>query len=461
MAEKGVVLNPWMLETWNLTQQGQIFKTDPKLAARLRAEAEALKNELRGPRGFSGPRGRAVVTAGGGGGFTQGQIEEFARDAVGAALAAAPGVGIAVQLDDNLNQIIVSVLQEYVEDRIAGLIVNGTNIAWTYDDALGTLQANVSAAGYTDEQAMDAAAAMIQNGTGVTWTYDDVGNTLTPAVSLSPFSTTNLAEGSNLYHTPERVDDRVAALILNGTGIAWTYDDVGNTLTGNVSVTQYTDEQARDALAAFVQNGTGISWSHNDPLDTLTPTVTLAPFSTTDLAEGSNLYHTAERVDDRVAALILNGTGIAWTYDDVGNTLTGNVSVTQYTDEQARDAVGLMLTDSGTIDFTFDDALDTITAVVKAASITEAMQLLADNVTGDASITRHGYMKKLPNNAGLFYDGTGNFSAPTATAGDLNKPEPGSVTVATAKYHMTAVRLSLTSTQRLTVQGTGRIRVLN
>lgn len=48
--------------------------------------------------------------------------------------------------------------------------------------------------------------------------------------------------------------------------------------------------------------------------------------TTTDLPEGSNLYFTNERVDDRVDALIQDGSNISWTYDDAGNTLTGNVS---------------------------------------------------------------------------------------------------------------------------------------
>jgi hypothetical protein len=39
--------------------------------------------------------------------------------------------------------------------------------------------------GYTDEQAQDACAAMIQNGTGITWAYNDVANTLTPTVTVS------------------------------------------------------------------------------------------------------------------------------------------------------------------------------------------------------------------------------------------------------------------------------------
>jgi len=58
------------------------------------------------------------------------------------------------------------------------------------------------------------------------------------AVLHSSFTTDDLTEGTvNLYYTDERVDDRVSVLIQNGTGLTWTYDDAGNTLTGNVDLT--------------------------------------------------------------------------------------------------------------------------------------------------------------------------------------------------------------------------------
>ena len=44
--------------------------------------------------------------------------------------------------------------------------------------------------------------------------------------------------------------------------------------------------------------------------------------TTSDLTEGSNLYFTNERVDDRVNALITDGEGITTTYDDGAGTLT-------------------------------------------------------------------------------------------------------------------------------------------
>ncbi len=77
----------------------------------------------------------------------------------------------------------------------------------------------------------DRVDALIQDGTGITWSYNDGANTLTPTVSLSSFSTTNLSEGTNLYFTDERVDDRVNSLLVAGSNITLTYNDVANTLT--------------------------------------------------------------------------------------------------------------------------------------------------------------------------------------------------------------------------------------
>lgn len=92
----------------------------------------------------------------------------------------------------------------------------------------------------------------------------------------------------------------------------------------------------------------------------------------------------AEAVDDRVAVLIQNGTGITWTYNDASNTLTPTVTITQYTDELAQDAVGTILTDSDTIDFTYNDAGNTITAITK-----QQMSITSDasglKLSGDAT----------------------------------------------------------------------------
>jgi hypothetical protein len=63
---------------------------------------------------------------------------------------------------------------------------------------------------------------------------------------LSSFTTTDLTEGTNLYYTDERVDDRVNALIIPGLGITTAYDDTAGTLTIE-----------SDTIEELCKNGTG------------------------------------------------------------------------------------------------------------------------------------------------------------------------------------------------------------
>jgi hypothetical protein len=150
---------------------------------------------------------------------------------------------------------------------------------------------------------------------------------------ISNHTTNALAEGSNnLYFTDERVDDRVAALIVGGTGITATYDDNGNMLT--LSATQAdinTDNITEGSTNLFTTAartrshftyGTGITHSSGTlsvtQSDINTDNITegstnifytnarfdtqLATKDTGDLAEGSNLYYTDARADARIAA---------------------------------------------------------------------------------------------------------------------------------------------------------------
>jgi hypothetical protein len=84
-------------------------------------------------------------------------------------------------------------------------LVAGTNIDLADTGAGGTLTISVTglAAAYTDEEARDAAAAMIQNGTGITWSYDDALNTLTPTVTITQY-------------TDELAQDAVGGMVAGG-----------------------------------------------------------------------------------------------------------------------------------------------------------------------------------------------------------------------------------------------------
>ena len=94
--------------------------------------------------------------------------------------------------------------------------------------------------------------------------------------------------------------------------------------------------------------------------------------------------------------------------------------ITQYTDEMAQDAIGAMVVDTATIDVTYVDATPELKFDVKANSITEAMQVLADNTTNDVSITKHGYTPKAPNDTAKFLRGDGTWATPTGS-GTVNK----------------------------------------
>lgn len=92
---------------------------------------------------------------------------------------------------------------------------------------------------YTGERVDDRVAGLIQNGTGLTWTYVDGSNTLTGNVSLTPFSTSNLSEGSNLYYTNARVLAATLTGYTSTTGVISSSDTVLSAiqkLNGNIGL---------------------------------------------------------------------------------------------------------------------------------------------------------------------------------------------------------------------------------
>ena len=134
---------------------------------------------------------------------------------------------------------------------------------------------------------------------------------------MASADTDDLSEGStNLYYTTARWDTKMAAA---------STDD----LSEGASNQYHTTARARAAVSAsgdLSYNATTGVMSFTTP----TTIASIANHTSDDLAEGSsNLYHTNERVDDRVAALLGAGTGISLSYDDAAGSLT--VSYTHLT----------------------------------------------------------------------------------------------------------------------------------
>ena len=80
--------------------------------------------------------------------------------------------------------------------------------------------------------------------------------------------TGDIAENGNLYFTNERVDDRVASLIVGGSNITATYDDTAGTLTLAGSAA-YTDGDARTAISVTDSGGDG-SLAYNNSTGVIT-----------------------------------------------------------------------------------------------------------------------------------------------------------------------------------------------
>ena len=389
-------------------------------------------------------------------------------------------------------------------------VVIGTNNVTTANIADLTITGDLTAAAGT------FSGAITGNLTG------NASGSAGTATSLSNHNTGALTEGSNLYYTDERVDDRVGALIVGGTGITATYNDAAGTLTLDGSA-QYGDSDVGTYLTAnsyatetyvgtqvsnLVASAPGALDTLNElaaaigddasfsttitnsiatklPLagGTLTGTLngTTASFSNTvtatngfignvtgnitgsagtvssisahdtgdlsegsnlyytdaradaritaadtgDLSEGSNLYYTNERVDDRVAALVVAGTNITTTYNDAAGTLTINSS--GKTQEEIEDIVDGLLTAGAGIGLTYNDSAGTLTVTntqlganafgnivvsgqttVAADSTNDTLTLVGQNgVTittnaGSDTVTIDGHTSYAPFNTDLF-----------------------------------------------------------
>lgn len=200
---------------------------------------------------------------------------------------------------------------------------------------------------------------------------------------LATKTTDNLTEGSNLYFTNERAQDAVGSSLTNSSTIRFTYNDGANTISADVSPaniahsglsgltsgdphTQYQLRSERNANSGYLGLTSGglvspgrlatspaagkVLYGNNtwaspsvgvtdhgalsglaDDDHTQYHTATradswLATKTTSNLTEGSNLYFTDERAQDAVGSILTNSASLSFVYNDVSNTITGNVS---------------------------------------------------------------------------------------------------------------------------------------
>jgi len=175
----------------------------------------------------------------------------------------------------------------------------------------------------------DTVAALIKNGTGITWTYNDAANSLTGNFTGT---TSVVPEGSNLYYTQGRFDSAFAAKsttnLAEGTNLYFTEARGNANFATNLAASDTDDldegvtnlyfSNSRARLALSVTAGTGISYNNTTGVFNLAaiPNASLSNSSitinsqsvalggsvtltTTNIAEGTNLYWTDARFDSR------------------------------------------------------------------------------------------------------------------------------------------------------------------
>jgi ribulose bisphosphate carboxylase small subunit len=398
---------------------------------------------------------------------------------------------------------------ERVDDQVNTLLTAGSNVTLTYDDAAGTLTvaateddlsnnttshlAEGSNLYFTTERVDDQVAALLTAGSNITLTYDDAAGTLTITgveddlsnnttsdlaegtnlyyttarfdtaftgksttnlsegtnlyyttarfdTAFSGKSTSDLTEGTNLYFTTERVDDQVDSLLTAGTNITLTYDDAAGTLTiaGTDTDTVLTQEQVEDIVGSLIVAGTNVSVAYDDTAGTLT-------VSSTD----TNTQLTQEQVEDYVDGLLTAGSGISLTYDDTAGTLTINNTASTST-EEVQDIVGEMIVTNGShtgISFTYDDAND--------GAIDATVALPASDEITDADNDTKIQVEKTADDDTIRFDTVGVERATLAGALDLtdnggafihSQTQAGTYTIATDKGTVFAGPITITGT---------------
>ncbi len=281
-------------------------------------------------------------------------------------------------------------IKAYVDASVLGVIGGSLDLSSKSTSDL----AEGSNLYYTDERAADKIGAIMSGSGNISVTYDDAADTITVSEALT---TTDISEGDNLYHTTARAraaisENSTQLAYDSGTGVmTFTQGDTDTVAEGSTNL-YYTDARADARITnALIDEDNMASNSatklpSQQSVKAYVDSQVASKDNTDEITEGStNLYHTNERVDDRVANLITAGVNVTKTYDDAAGTLEIKVPY-----ENIDDRIGSIMQGSGNINVTYDDAAATITVSesLTTTDITEGDNLYYTNARADARITK-------------------------------------------------------------------------
>lgn len=261
---------------------------------------------------------------------------------------------------------------------------------------------------------------------GVVINSDDQGVVTTPA---SGYGIQLESDGSNIYLNTGGTSNKVfvngnldlasgAEIQINGSQItAADLSGFTSSVRSQISASGDISYNSSTGVISFSQASAPVTsvFGRTGAVALTLSDVTGVMPNTGSLSEGSNLYFTNERVDDRVAALLQAGTNMSLSYDDSNGQLT--ISSSGKTQEEIEDIVGQMFnsnTENG-LSVTYDDSDGTLDVDVDDFTIT-----LTGDVTGSGTVTNLGNVSfattVAANSVALGTDTTGNYVG-TLTAG--------------------------------------------
>jgi len=231
---------------------------------------------------------------------------------------------------------------EVIQDIIGSSVIGGTGLTATYNDTSGETTIDLDNTAVTHGSYGGSASKT------VSFTVDQQGR-LTAAsdanISITASQVSDFTEatqdimGSSLGEG-EGIDiqynDGAGIVVISGEDASDTNKGIASfsstdfvVTSGNVTLNS---ESIQDKVGAMVTGNTetGITVTYQDSDGTIDFEVAdqFTSHSTSDLSEGTNLYYTAERVQDEINNTIVAGTGLDKTYDDGAGTFTIDIDST-------------------------------------------------------------------------------------------------------------------------------------